>query len=119
MPKLTKITAIFSLQCVSFADNQCLLELTHRGPAEGGPPGECKWIPITKKVYWPPTGTAAAAAASHNGQNGPSGGQPGGIGGGAHGPQPVNALQAKSEAGSVISQHSGKTDRGNIKTSLI
>ena len=93
-----------------FADNQCLLELTHRGPAEGGPPGECKWIPITKKVYWPPTGTAAAAA-SHNGQNGPSGGQPG--------PQPVNALQAKSEAGSVISQHSGKTERGDIKTSLI
>ena len=111
MPKLKKITAIFSLHCVSFADNQCLLELTHRGPAEGGPPGECKWIPITKKVYWPPTGTAA----SHNGQNGPSSGQPGS--GGAHGPQPVNALQAKSEAGSVISQHSGKTER--IKTSLI
>ena len=89
---------------ISFvSDNQCLLELTHRGPAEGGPPGESKWIPITKKVYWPPTGTAAAAAGAHNGgQNGPS--QPS---------QPVqpNNPQAKSEAGSVISAHSGKTER--------
>ena len=85
------------------ADNQCLLELTHRGPADGASPGESKWIPITKKVYWPPTGTTAAAQ-SHNGQNGPNQQQP-----------PLQNPGAKSEAGSVISAHSGKRKREKDK----
>ena len=85
------------------ADNQCLLELTHRGPADGASPGESKWIPITKKVYWPPTGTTAAAAQSHNGQNGPNQQQP-----------PLQNPGAKSEAGSVISAHSGKKERKKV-----
>ena len=86
-------------EVVSFAANQCLLELTHRGSADGASPGESKWIPITKKVYWPPTGTAAAAQ-SHNGQNGPNQQQP-----------PLQNPGAKSEAGSVISAHSGKKEK--------
>ena len=94
------------LKFTFFADNLCLLELTHRGPADGGPPGESKWIPITKKVYWPPTGTAAAAgaAASQQSHNGHHPNQPN---------QPLNPLLpgAKSEAGSVISAHSGKKEK--------
>ena len=78
-------------EVVSFADNQCLLELTHQGPVGDG--GESKWMPTSKKVYWPPTATVAAAA--HNGGHQPN--------------QPIQPLPgAKSEAGSVISAQSGK-----------
>ena len=92
-----------NFEVVSFADNQCLLELTHQGPVGDG--GESKWMPTSKKVYWPPTGTAAAGAAasqqSHNGH------QPN------QSNQPLNPLLpgAKSEAGSVISAHSGKKEK--------
>ena len=33
-------------------DGRCVLELAHRGDE-----GQQPWIPITKKVYWPPTAT--------------------------------------------------------------
>jgi len=36
-----------------------LLELTHR---QNGDRGDV-WVPITKKVYWPPTASASPAAA--------------------------------------------------------
>ena len=54
-------------------------------------------MPTSKKVYWPPTATVAAAAA-HNGGHQPN--------------QPIQPLPgAKSEAGSVISAHSGKKEK--------
>ena len=45
---------IFSL-CY-FAEGRCLLELTHKSNQEGSE----NWVPIAKKVYWPPPGPVKA-----------------------------------------------------------
>ena len=64
---------------ILFSDGRCLLELSHRDSSSGigdsssssaaaasssdsrSESGHC-WIPITKKVYWPPAGGPASAA---------------------------------------------------------
>ena len=39
-----------------FAEGRCLLELTHKSNQEGSE----NWVPIAKKVYWPPPGPVKA-----------------------------------------------------------
>ena len=39
-----------------YKEGRCLLELTHRSNTEG----QDHWIPIAKKVYWPPPGPVKA-----------------------------------------------------------
>merc|ERR1711881_298507 len=39
-----------------YKEGRCLLELTHRSNNEGSE----SWIPVTKKVYWPPPGPVKA-----------------------------------------------------------
>ncbi len=60
---------------MNFSEGRCLLELTHRNSGDRGD----VWIPITKKVYWPPTGGTAggnggqtASAASSSSSSAPA-----------------------------------------------
>jgi len=39
-----------------FSEGRCLLELTHKSNQEGSE----HWVPIAKKVYWPPPGPVKA-----------------------------------------------------------
>ena len=43
-----------------FSEGKCLLELTHRGLGGNheGRSATGTWVPIAKKVYWPPQATA-------------------------------------------------------------
>lgn len=45
-----------TLNVFPITEGRCLLELTHRSNTEG----QDHWLPIAKKVYWPPPGPVRA-----------------------------------------------------------
>jgi hypothetical protein len=46
------LIAFLNVIFLTFSEGRCLLELTHKSNNDG----EEAWVPITKKVYWPPPG---------------------------------------------------------------
>jgi len=56
----------FLFYYLCFLEGRCLLELTHKQCGEGGD----TWVPITKKVYWPPPGPlpAESSPSVHSGK---------------------------------------------------